>query len=220
LNSEASESPETVKRVESLEIVNGVKAKPPDLSRPARRCEFASADIVAADARHSSAYSRDVHEPPDLRVSDQDRERVVAEIREHFAAGRLGEDEMGERVAAAYAARTVRELSVLRADLPPLPAARSEQRAAVAERRADLQRRLLQQAGGALVPFAICTAIWLASGASGAFWPIWVALVAVIPLLRNGWRLYGPAPELDRVERELERRGRRDHTHRRRDRRL
>ncbi len=34
----------------------------------------------------------------------------------------------------------------------------------------------------------------------------------LIPLVRNGWRLYGPAPELDRVEQELaqrEERGRR-----------
>jgi hypothetical protein len=155
-----------------------------------------------------------VDEPSDLRVSDEDRERVAREIRDHYAAGRLTQDEMDERIAAAYGARTERELSALRADLPPLPVTRSEQRAQIAGRRAELQRHLLQQAGGALVPFAICTVIWLASGASGAFWPIWVALVAVIPLLRNGWRLYGPAPELDRVERDLESR-RRDRARRR-----
>jgi Domain of unknown function (DUF1707) len=161
-----------------------------------------------------------MHERPDLRVSDQDRERLVGEIREHFAAGRLTEDEMSERVAAAYAARTEGDLSGLRADLPALPATRSEQRAELAQRRADVQRRLLQQAGGGLVPFAICTGIWLASGASGAFWPIWVALFALIPLLRNAWRLYGPAPEIDRVERELEWRGRRSDSRRRRHRQL
>jgi hypothetical protein len=33
-----------------------------------------------------------------------------------------------------------------------------------------------------------------------------VLLVVLIPLVRNGWRLYGPEPELDRVERELEQR--------------
>jgi hypothetical protein len=49
----------------------------------------------------------------------------------------------------------------------------------------------------------------LVDGASGQFWPIWVALVALIPLVRNGWRLYGPAPEFDRVERELDSRARR-----------
>jgi hypothetical protein len=140
---------------------------------------------------------------PDLRVSDEDRERAVRELREHFAAGRLSEEELSERVQAVYQARTDRELSALRADLPRLPVTREEQKAEIARRRSELQRRLLQQSGGALVPFAICTVIWVASGAHGMFWPIWIVLVAVIPLVRNGWRLYGPAPELDRVEREL-----------------
>jgi hypothetical protein len=128
--------------------------------------------------------------PPELRASDDDRERVAREIREH------------------YAARTVGELDTLRADLPALPATLGEQQAAVAHRRAELQRRLLQQSGGAIVPFAICTGIWVAAGASGFFWPLWVALFTILPLLRNGWRLYGPAPELDRVEDELARRER------------
>jgi hypothetical protein len=144
----------------------------------------------------------------ELRVSDQDRERVAKEIREHFAAGRLTDDELDQRVAAVYAARTQSELADLRSDLPQLPATRAEQRAELAERRAHLQRRLVQQSGGALGLFALCTVIWLASGAQGQFWPVWVAVVAVMPLLRNGWRMYGPAPELDRVERELARRER------------
>ena len=50
------------------------------------------------------------------------------------------------------------------------------------------------------MPFVICTIIWVGAGPHGAFWPIWVLLAVLIPLLRNGWRLYGPAPELDRVE--------------------
>jgi hypothetical protein len=151
----------------------------------------------------------------ELRASDHDRERVVREIREHYAAGRLTDDELSARVQAVYEARTDRELQALRADLPQLPASPAEQRAELARRRSELQRRLLQQSGGALVPFAICTVIWLASGASGMFWPVWIALIAVIPLVRNGWRLYGPAPELDRVEAELARRERRDGRRRR-----
>ena len=150
-------------------------------------------------------------EPGDVRVSDDERERVAREIREHYAAGRLDDDELNERVEAAYAARTQGELNALRADLPALPATRTEQRADVARRRRELERRLLQQSGGALVPFVICTAIWAFAGASGSFWPIWILLVALIPLVRNGWRLYGPAPELDRVEDELARRERGEH---------
>jgi hypothetical protein len=69
---------------------------------------------------------------------------------------------------------------------------------------------MLQEAGGGMGVFALCTAIWAASGATGQFWPIWVLLVCLIPLIRNGWRLYGPSPDLERVERELETRRRRD----------
>ena len=64
----------------------------------------------------------------------------------------------------------------------------------------------------------LCTGIWAASGASGQFWPVWVLLVVLIPLLRNSWRLYGPAPELDRVERELEQQAHQERGARGRDR--
>jgi hypothetical protein len=153
----------------------------------------------------------------DLRASDEQRDSAAAEIREHFAAGRLTDDELNDRLEAVYRARTEGELGALRADLPALPATRAQARAEIAQRRSHLQRQLLQQTGGGLVAFAICVAIWAAAGASGSFWPIWVALVTVLPLIRNGWRLYGPAPELDRVEAELDRRNRRDrgrHRHR------
>ena len=145
---------------------------------------------------------------PNLRVSDEQRERAAQDIREHFAAGRLTDDELSERVQAVYDARTEQELKALLADLPKLPATPAQQKAELAARRSQLQRRLLQEAGGGAALFVLCTVIWLASGSNGQFWPIWVALVALIPLLRNGWRLYGPAPELDRVERELEARRR------------
>jgi hypothetical protein len=64
----------------------------------------------------------------------------------------------------------------------------------------------MQEAGGGVIAFLVCSGIWIASGAHGQFWPIWVALVVVIALLRNGWNLYGPAPQLDRVEDQLARR--------------
>jgi hypothetical protein len=160
-------------------------------------------------------------EHPELRASDEQRERAAAEIREHFAAGRLDDDELAERLDAVYRARTQGELQTLRADLPALPPTAAEARAELAARRARLRRQMIQEAGGAFGAFVLCTGIWAASGAQGSFWPIWIALVAVIPLLRNGWRLYGPAPELDRVEADLARgrshdRARRDARRRRR----
>jgi Domain of unknown function (DUF1707) len=144
-------------------------------------------------------------EPPHVRVSDQEREHVAAELREHFAQGRLDTDELEERLARAYGARTVQELQALRTDLPLLPSTPATRRAELAERRSTLARELVQQTGASLVPFFVCTAIWLATGTNGSFWPVWILIVTVIPLLRQGWRLYGPAPDLDHVERELSR---------------
>jgi Domain of unknown function (DUF1707) len=142
--------------------------------------------------------------PDDLRVSDEQRERAASEIREHYAAGRLNDDELSERVQAAYSARTEQELRAVLADLPRLPATPAQQKAEIAQRRRDLQRRMLQEAGGGVGAFAVCTGIWVVSGASGTFWPIIVLLVVVIPLLRNGWRLYGPDPDFEQVERDLD----------------
>jgi hypothetical protein len=147
-------------------------------------------------------------EPEDLRLSDEQRERAAADLREHFAAGRLSEDELSDRVQAVYRARTETELRAVQGDLPKLPPTPAQRRAELSERRSALQRRLLQEAGGGVVVFLICTGIWFASGAHGQFWPIWVALVALVPLVRNGWRLYGPSPELDEVEQDLARRSR------------
>jgi Domain of unknown function (DUF1707) len=147
---------------------------------------------------------------PDLRVSDEQRDRAAQEIREHFAAGRLTDDELSDRIQAVYTARTEQELHRLLSDLPKLPASPAQRKAELAQRRRDLQRRLLQEAGGGSGAFLICTVIWAATGASGFFWPILVALGVLIPLVRNGWRLYGPAPEFDEIERELEARRHKD----------
>jgi hypothetical protein len=54
----------------------------------------------------------------DLRASDADRERTVTALRHHALEGRLTVDELDERVERAYAARTLRELAELQADLP------------------------------------------------------------------------------------------------------
>jgi hypothetical protein len=144
----------------------------------------------------------------DFRASDTDRDRAAQAIREHFAAGRLTEEEMTERVDAAYAARTEGELRRLLVDLPQLPATRAEQRAELAARRRHLQRRLIQQTGGGIALVVVCVAVWLIGGAQGQFWPVWVMLIVLLPLIRNGWRLYGPAPDFERVEAELARRER------------
>jgi hypothetical protein len=153
-----------------------------------------------------------------LRASDEDRERYAQSLREHFAAGRIGEDELAERLDAVYAARTVAELDAVVHDLPALPATAAASRAELAARRAELRRHLLQQAGGSLTPFVICTVVWAASGASAGFWPAFLLIFPALFLFRNAWRLYGPAPDLDRVQLELGR-GPREGRHGRRHRR-
>src|SRR5579859_4568992 len=53
-----------------------------------------------------------------IRVSDADRDRVTARLREHFAAGRLTPDELEERISAALHAKTAGDLRHVLVDLP------------------------------------------------------------------------------------------------------
>jgi Domain of unknown function (DUF1707) len=54
---------------------------------------------------------------PDLRASDADREQVAERLRSAAGDGQLTVEELDERLHAAYAARTRRELEPLVADL-------------------------------------------------------------------------------------------------------
>jgi hypothetical protein len=61
---------------------------------------------------------------PRIRASDADRDLAVAQLREHFAAGRLSAAEGQDRIGQALEARTLGELDELMTDLPglgPLP---------------------------------------------------------------------------------------------------
>lgn len=58
-----------------------------------------------------------------IRISDADRERVTSRLREHFAEGRLTQDELDERISATLSAKTFGDLKPIMADLPePEPA--------------------------------------------------------------------------------------------------
>jgi hypothetical protein len=68
----------------------------------------------------------------DIRVGDAEREAVAAELREHYAQGRLTLEDFQRRLDASLTARTRRDLDELIQDLPhampagkPLPAAGS-----------------------------------------------------------------------------------------------
>jgi hypothetical protein len=53
-----------------------------------------------------------------MRVSDAEREAAAAELREHFASGRLTQDELDERLTTVFAAKTRADLNALFTDLP------------------------------------------------------------------------------------------------------
>ena len=146
-------------------------------------------------------------DPSGIRAADEDRERVAGELREHMLAGRLRPEEFEDRVGRAYDATTRGELEALKDDLPMSPEAA---RAELTRRRAYLRRRLLREGGGGLTVSLVCVAIWVSNGASGSFWPGFVIFFSLLPLLRDGWRLIGPDPDLDGLERSLERRRDRD----------
>jgi hypothetical protein len=127
----------------------------------------------------ASAERRD----PGLRASDDERESIVNELREHGAAGRLDVEELEQRVAAAYTARTHGELGALLADLPRTSPAR---RPAPAPVRHFPGHGHGHGWGGFLQVNALLIAIWAVSGA-GYFWPAWVMVWwAFALLLKSG----------------------------------
>ena len=56
-----------------------------------------------------------------MRASDQDRDAVVAVLRDAFTAGRITLEEFDERTSSAYASKTWGQLRALTADLPVKP---------------------------------------------------------------------------------------------------
>lgn len=53
-----------------------------------------------------------------IRASDQDRERTAEVLGDAYAVGCLDKDELEQRIALAYSARTLGELQDMVADLP------------------------------------------------------------------------------------------------------
>jgi DUF1707 SHOCT-like domain len=126
-----------------------------------------------------------------LRAGNADREKVVAQLNAAFAEGRLDVTELDERVAAAYAAKTLGELVPLTADLPggqrqkAAPPARQD-RAPV---RYDAPSGVVRWAPvtGALGLFLINVLIWgivsISTGNLIYFWPIWTAIPLALALI-------------------------------------
>jgi Domain of unknown function (DUF1707) len=114
---------------------------------------------------------------PEHRASDAEREAAADRLRTAAAEGRLDPDELEERLAAAYGARTIGELVPLTADLPVGPAAEPPRPGVLGS--PHLRRRL----ASFLTINLACIAIWLATGADSSFWPGWVLLGTGIALM-------------------------------------
>ena len=99
-----------------------------------------------------------------VRASDADRERVVEQLREAAAEGRLDHEELDARAGAALRAATTNDLQALLGDLPPRPSP---------SRGHSRQRRPERIAWLALLGLSLLLiGIWALTGA-GYFWPAW-----------------------------------------------
>jgi Domain of unknown function (DUF1707)/2TM domain len=138
--------------------------------RPApRSARPADLQIPTADPRTRLA-------DPRVRIGDAERDRVIDQLADHHAAGRLTLAEFEDRMAAASTARTGADLAMLTADLPAPPAPpvdRSPARPTARGLRLDPAVRTY------LAVMALLWLIWLVTAvAAGAYypWPIWPML--------------------------------------------
>jgi hypothetical protein len=121
---------------------------------------------------------------PNLRASDEDRDRTAALLREHHAVGRLTSEEFSDRLDQTFAATTIGQLEDLLKDLPRmdlyrLPDAamtRQPRQAQVARRPpAGRMSRGWRAVWGIYATVnVLCFVIWMLSG-FGYPWFLWVA---------------------------------------------
>jgi hypothetical protein len=117
-----------------------------------------------------------------LRASDAEREAAVHALTTHFTDGRLDRSEFDERVEAALAARTQRQIETLFADLPgPAPALAS---------RTDPRVPAARAPGAAAAPSSDQSED---DGAAPGF-PLLLLLVPLLMVLTVGALLHGVVP--------------------------
>ncbi|ASO22686.1 hypothetical protein FHR81_005248 [Actinoalloteichus hoggarensis] len=71
------------------------------------------------DANAEGSATGNAGQPISIRASNAERETFAVRLQQAFAEGRLDVGELDERLARAYAAKTIDELTPLVADLPP-----------------------------------------------------------------------------------------------------
>ncbi len=111
------------------------------------------------------SQSLDLGARPDLRASDADREHLVEILRSHGAEGRLGPDELSERLDEAFASRTLGELQLTLRELPERAEAPSTARPERSRNRPEALRAL---------PLLVLTAVIVSFAVAGFgfLWPL------------------------------------------------
>jgi len=111
---------------------------------------------------------------PGVRATDGDRQRAIARLRTAAGEGAIDLDELEQRIAAAYEARSLPELAELTADLPaPVPAPGATpppHRSPIALEDDEFRQHLTSYC----LVMALLLVIWLAAGAHFP-WPFIVA---------------------------------------------
>ena len=92
---------------------------------------------------------RPAYPSPEVRAGDADRDRVIAELREHFADGALAHESLVIKVDAALRARRHGELAEILADLPR---PRLSPARAALTRLAEARRAATRRVAGLLQP--------------------------------------------------------------------
>lgn len=115
---------------------------------------------------------------PQLRASDDDRDRTASLLREHHAAGRLTVDEFQERLDATYAAKTLGQLQELLSDLPSIDLYRLPEQ--------DM-RRQAGQGGQPAVPQGRLSPHWRAAWGSWASVSMLLAVIWLIGTASSGF---------------------------------
>ena len=131
--------------------------------------------------------SRPTHRVP-VRIGDAERDRAIATLGDHFAAGRLTAEEFDERMDQALKARFNEDLEPLFADLPHTVEPKVEQKS---NHRPDMH--LAWSAMLWLAPLFVMCAV-VAAVLLSAPWLIWMLLwmFLVSGLFRHRRRTFGP----------------------------
>ena len=128
-----------------------------------------------------------------MRASDADRDAVLAELSEHFQAGRLTQDEFDDRAGRALAARTWGELGDLQQDLPANRTATAPAAATIPDVPGDQPVRPYRRGVPGPVALigiglAIAGVLQIAHGHWGFLWLVFFGLFWLRHLVRHAGR--------------------------------